>query len=86
MADVGTIVELSEKIVSNTINDARNLALEKLSIRTPWVVHTMSGQCDNFKLLIPISPEPAPNLANDNTSMTNQIDRFCPTTATNTPG
>jgi hypothetical protein len=41
MADVGTIVELSEKIVSNTINDARNLALEKLSIRAPWVGHTM---------------------------------------------
>jgi hypothetical protein len=43
MADVGTIVELSEKIVSNTINDARNLALEKLSIGAPWVDHTMSG-------------------------------------------
>jgi hypothetical protein len=41
MADVGTIVELSEKIVSNTINDARNLALEKLSIGAPWVDHTM---------------------------------------------
>jgi hypothetical protein len=59
MADVGTIVELSEKIVSTTINDARNLALEKLSIGTPWVDHTMSGNSDNFKLLIPISPEPA---------------------------
>jgi hypothetical protein len=41
MAEVGTIVELSEKIVSNTISDARNLALEKLSIGTPRVVHTM---------------------------------------------
>jgi hypothetical protein len=78
-------VELSEKIVSITINDARNLALDNLSIGAPWVVHTMSGNCDNFKLLIPISPEPAPNLANDNASMTNQIDRFCPTTSTNTP-
>jgi hypothetical protein len=50
MADVGTIVELSEKIVSNTINDARNLALEKLSIGAPWVDHTMSGNSDNFTL------------------------------------
>jgi hypothetical protein len=48
MAEVGTIVELSEKIVSNTINDARNLALEILSIRAPWVVHAMS---DNMKIL-----------------------------------
>jgi len=54
MADVGTIVELSEKIVSNTINDARNLALEKLSIRAPWFDHTMSGNCDNFTLNAPI--------------------------------
>jgi hypothetical protein len=37
----------------------RNLVIERVSIRTPWVVHTMSGQCDNFMLLIPISPEPA---------------------------
>jgi hypothetical protein len=50
MADVGTIVELSEKIVSITINDARNLALEKLSIRAPWFDHTMSGNSDNFTL------------------------------------
>jgi hypothetical protein len=50
MADVGTIVELSEKIVSNTIKDARNLALEKLSIRAPWVDQTMSGNSDNFTL------------------------------------
>jgi hypothetical protein len=50
MADVGTIVELSEKIVSITISDARNLALEKLSIRAPWVDHTMSGNYDNFTL------------------------------------
>jgi hypothetical protein len=50
MADVGTIVELSEKIVSTTINDARNLALEKLSIGAPWVDHTISGNCDNFTL------------------------------------
>jgi hypothetical protein len=42
-ADVGTIVELSEKIVSITISDARNLALDKASIRTPWVVHTVPG-------------------------------------------
>jgi hypothetical protein len=42
-ADVGTIVELSEKIVSTTINDARNFALERLSIRAPWVVHTVPG-------------------------------------------
>jgi hypothetical protein len=35
MADVGTIVELSEKIVSTTINDARNLALEIASIGAP---------------------------------------------------
>jgi hypothetical protein len=48
MADVGTIVELSEKIVSNTINDARNLALDTLVIRSPRVVHTMSG---NVKIL-----------------------------------
>jgi hypothetical protein len=41
MADVGTIVELSEKIVSITINDARNLALDRLSIGAPWVVHTV---------------------------------------------
>jgi hypothetical protein len=54
MADVGTIVELSENIVSNTINDARNLALEKLSIRAPWFDHTMSGNCDNFTLNAPI--------------------------------
>jgi hypothetical protein len=50
MADVGTIVELSEKIVSITINDARNLALEKSSIRAPWFDHTMSGNSDNFTL------------------------------------
>jgi hypothetical protein len=43
MADVGTIVELSEKIVSITINDARNLALDILSISSPRVVHTMPG-------------------------------------------
>jgi hypothetical protein len=43
-------VELSEKIVSNTINDARNLALEKLSIGAPWVDHTISGNCVNFTL------------------------------------
>jgi hypothetical protein len=49
-ADVGTMVELSEKIVSITINDARNLAFERVSMRTPWVVHTMSGHCDNFTL------------------------------------
>ena len=36
-AVVGTIVELSEKIVSRTINDARNLAFDTLSIRTPWL-------------------------------------------------
>jgi hypothetical protein len=84
-ADVGTIVELSEKIVSITINDARNLALERVSIRTPWVVHTMSGHCDNFKLPIPICPEPAPKPANQNAPVTDQIDQFCPTTATNTP-
>jgi hypothetical protein len=42
MADVGTIVELSEKIVSITINDARNLALDILSISSPRVVHTLS--------------------------------------------
>jgi hypothetical protein len=48
MADVGTIVELSEKIVSITINDARNLALDILSISSPRVVHTMSG---NVKIL-----------------------------------
>jgi hypothetical protein len=53
MADVGTIVELSEKIVSNTINAARNLALEKLSIRAPWVDHTVSGNCDNFTTKAP---------------------------------
>jgi hypothetical protein len=50
MADVGTIVELSEKIVSITVNDARNLALDTLSIRAPWVDHTVSGNCDNFTL------------------------------------
>jgi hypothetical protein len=43
MADVGTMVELSEKIVSITINDARNLALDILSIRAPWVDHTVPG-------------------------------------------
>jgi hypothetical protein len=48
MADVGTIVVLSEKIVSITINDARNLALDTLSISSPRVVHTMSG---NVKIL-----------------------------------
>jgi hypothetical protein len=53
MADVGTIVELSEKIVSNTINDARNLALEKLSIGAPWVDHTVSGNCPNFTAKAP---------------------------------
>jgi hypothetical protein len=50
MADVGTIVELSEKIVSTTINDARNLALDILSISSPRVDHTMSG---NVKILRP---------------------------------
>jgi len=34
-AVVGTIVVLSEKIVNKTINDARNLALDTLSIGTP---------------------------------------------------
>jgi hypothetical protein len=53
MADVGTIVELSEKIVSNTINDARNFALDILSIRAPWVDHTMSDNCDNFTTKAP---------------------------------
>jgi hypothetical protein len=59
IAEVGTIVELSEKIVSNTISDARNLAFERASIRTPRVIHTMSGHRDNSKLPIPICPEPA---------------------------
>jgi hypothetical protein len=44
MADVGTIVELSEKIVSITINDARNLALDRLNIGAPWVVHTVTSR------------------------------------------
>jgi hypothetical protein len=50
-ADVGTIVELSEKIVSITINDARNFALERLSIGAPWVgnrdltMHILSQVC-----------------------------------------
>jgi len=43
-------VELSEKIVSITINDARNLALDILSISSPRVVHTMPG---NRKILRP---------------------------------
>jgi hypothetical protein len=43
MADVGTIVELSEKIVSITINDARNFALESASIGTPRIDNTKLG-------------------------------------------
>jgi hypothetical protein len=42
MADVGTIVELSEKIVSITVNDARNFALDILSISSPRIDHTLS--------------------------------------------
>ena len=57
MAEVGTIVELSEKIVSNTMNDARNLALDNLSIRAPWVVPTMSGNVAILRLQPPIYEE-----------------------------
>ena len=42
-AVVGTIVELSEKIVSRTIKDARNLALDTVSIETPWVGRAFWG-------------------------------------------
>jgi hypothetical protein len=42
-AVVGTIVELSEKIVSRTINDARNLAFDTLNIGTPWLEALIGG-------------------------------------------
>ena len=35
IAEVGTMVEVNEKIVNSTIIDARNLAFERFSIKTP---------------------------------------------------
>jgi hypothetical protein len=57
-AVVGTIVELSEKIVSRTINDARNLAFETLNIGTPWLEALLGNLVSPTPQIL--RPEPLP--------------------------